>query len=127
MIGPPTQLVTGEPTVLAAQCNLRNSVDATGKPVPAIYNANDIITAEVIPSRSTIPTFAPAAGFFTAQSTQGGYAQGQVQATPTQAQMALLMPGIRYTILWFRQLADQVDPPELIARMPLDIEPLAIN
>lgn len=121
MVGPAIPLVTGQPTVVAAQCFLRG----TGTE-PSVFSASDTLTASVIPSRQTTVVFNPAADWYTRNHTQTGYDQAQVQATMTSAQMALLEPSIKYTIVWWRTTTALPGSPEMIARMPLLIEPIAI-
>ena len=85
MTGPPLYLVTGQPTAVPIQCYLRGSGTT-----PAIYNADDTLTAAVRPSRQTGNVFAPAIAWYTADNTQSGYGQGQVEASFSATQMASL-------------------------------------
>lgn len=115
-------LVTGWPANRPIQCW------AEGGITPAVYNVDDILSAKVIPARSTISIFSPTVAFYTANNTQTGYAQGQVYPMFTGANMSLLMPGIHYTLAIFRVLAANPSmTPDPIARVLITIEPVAIN
>jgi hypothetical protein len=116
----PVPLVTGQPATIALQCRVR------GAGAIAVFNSTDILTSVVIPSRQTVPVFAPTAAWFTDLASQSGWEQGQPQATFSGAQMQLLEPSVRYTLIVWRALASAPSDPELIARMVLSIEPLAI-
>ena len=70
--------------------------------------------------------FVPAISWFTAGNMQTGYGQGQVEASATNTQSALLMPGNSYTLLVWRALAGSTSDPELIARMSLVIETIPV-
>ncbi len=120
MTGPPLVLVTGQPTTRAVQCN----VYGTGT-VPAIYNSTDILTASVIPSRQTSPIFTPSVDWYTAQSTQTGYGEGQVEVSLTAANMALLVPTISYTLSIYRALDSDPSNAEMIAQIPLIVKPVS--
>ncbi len=115
-------LVTGQPTVVVVQCYLRGSGT-----VPSVFNATDTLYASVVPRLSTTPVFTPTPAFYTANNTLTGYDQGRVQATLTTAQMLLLEQSVRYTLIWWRSISGSPSEKEMIARMPLNIEPLAIT
>jgi hypothetical protein len=121
MTVPSIIVVTGQPVSIPIQCNTRGSGD-----VPAVYNASDTLTAEVVQARQTTPLFAPSVAWYTASNTQNGYLQGQVEATWLTANATLLVPTISYTLLVWRTLASYPNDPELIARQPLVVEPLAL-
>jgi hypothetical protein len=113
-------LVTGWPAARPIQCYLVGSGT-----VPAQYNFDDILTAAVFPRRSTIQVFAPSIGWYTAAGTQTGYDQGQVEPTFSAVQVAMLEPSIRYTLAIYRALVNDPVNPEVIARVPITVEPLA--
>jgi len=121
MTVPPIHLVTGQPTAIPLQCYVRGSGT-----VPAIFNASDVLQAEVIQSKQTGALFTPAIAWYTADNTQVGYTQGQVEATLTTDNAVLLIPTISYTLLVWRALSSAPTIFELVARVPLVIEPLAV-
>jgi hypothetical protein len=115
-------LVTGWPANRPIQCW------AFGGVTPAVFNSDDILSANVYPARSTTSMFSPTVHFYTADSTQSGFAQGQVEPEFTGTQMALMMPGIHYTLAIFRVLAANPSmTPDPIARVLINVEPIAIN
>lgn len=116
----PIQLVTGQPALIVAQCWIRGGI------ATSVFNVDDILTSAVVPSRQTLAVFAPTPAWYTDDASQNGYGQGQVQATLSAAQMLLLVPSVRYTLIWWRALASAPNNPEMIARMLLSIEQLAI-
>jgi hypothetical protein len=119
MTGPPIILVAGYPKTRGIQCYVQGGVTA------AIYNSDDILTGALIPPRSTTPIFAPSIVWYTANNTQVGYLQGQIQGIFTAAQMALVQPSITYTLIGLRALSSSPTNPEIICRRPLLIVPLA--
>lgn len=121
MTGPPVTIVIGQPTTIQRQCFLRGSGD-----VSAVFNSSDALAAAVVQSRQTAAVFTPSVEWYTADSTQNGYAQGQVEATFTTVQAAMLVPTVSYTLLIWRALSGSPSVLELIARIPLLIEPLAV-
>lgn len=121
MTAKPITLVAGQPVALPIQCYLRG----TGGTIPAAFGATDILSAAVVQSRQTVPTFVPAVAWYTAGATQTGYGQGQVEPVISPANAALLVPTTAYTLLVWRALASNPGVFELIARKPLVIEPIA--
>jgi hypothetical protein len=117
----PIEVIAGQPTTLAFQCFLRGSGT-----VPAAFNSTDTFTSSIIQNRQTTALFSPTPSVYTAGATQDGYEQGQVQATWTVAQGALLVPTISYTLLIWRVLESDTADPDPIVRVPLVIKPLAI-
>lgn len=92
---------------------------------PAIYNATDVLSGAVIQTRQVSPLFVPSVGWYTADSTQVGYLQGQVEPSFTTAQALLLIPTISYTLEVWRSLVGFPLNLDLIARRRLIIVPLA--
>ena len=121
MSAKPITIVTGQPTALPLQFWLRG----TGGTRAALFNATDALSAAVIQTRQTTPVFTPSVLWYTAASTQSGYGQGQVEVSLSTASMLLLIPSVSYTLDVWRSLAGDPSDLELIARVPLVIEPLA--
>jgi hypothetical protein len=117
----PIEIIAGQPTTLAFQCFLRG----TGT-VPAVFNSTDTLTSSIIQTRQTTALFNPTPSFYTANDTQDGYEQGQVQAMWTVAQGSLLVPSISYTLLIWRVLSSDTQDPDPIVRVPLVIKPTVI-
>ena len=120
MTAPPIILVAGQPTSVPIQCNLRGFGTT-----PAVFNVDDILSCSVIPTGQTFAVCNPTIAWYTANSTQVGYLQGQVEASFSPANMALLTASVRYTLDVWRALSGAPDVLELIARCPLVIEPIA--
>jgi hypothetical protein len=121
MNAPPIELIAGQPFTVAFQCFVRG----TGT-VAAVFNSTDTLTSSVIQSQQTASIFSPTPVFYTANSTQTGYDQGQVQVTGTKAQAAMLVPSTSYTLEVWRTLTSDSSNPDLIVRAPLVIKPLAV-
>lgn len=117
----PVTIATGSHADIPIQCYVRGS-----GVVPAIYGATDILTAAVYQARQSVAIFAPSVAWYTADNSQAGYTQGQVEATFTAANCTLLVPSVSYTLLIWRALSSSPSETELIARVPLVVEPLAI-
>jgi hypothetical protein len=121
MNAPPIELIAGQPFTIAFQCFVRG----TGT-VAAVFNSTDTLTSSVIQSQQTVAIFNPTPVFYTANSTQNGSDQGQVQVTGTKAQAAMLVPSTSYTLEVWRTLVSDPSNPDLIVRAPLVIKPLAV-
>ena len=106
----------GRATDLPIQCYVR----PTGS-VPAVFSADDALTAAVYQSKVSTPVFTPEVGWYTRFGAQTGYDQGQVLVRIPAAQSALLQPTITYTLAVARTLASDPDNPEEIASIPLVI------
>lgn len=78
--------------------NLRIQCWAEGGVTPYVFEADDVLSASVYPARNPASVISPTMSFYTANSTQTGYDQGQVDVAFSVAQFALLQPGIRYQI-----------------------------
>jgi hypothetical protein len=112
-------LVVGDTKDLVLQCK------AQGGGSNAAYSATDTLSATVAPYGSTVVLFEPTPSWFTNQNTQTGYDQGQVTATCTNAQMAMLVPSNVYTLTVSRQLGSAPSRTEKIARARLVIKQVA--
>lgn len=123
MTGPPIIWTVGQPTVEFIQCYKKGINPATGTHDFAVYNATDILTGALIPSGQTTPVFAPAMAFYG----NTGYTVGQTTASPTAANMALVVPGVSYTLDVYRALATAPTNKELIAQRLVIIKPIAIS
>jgi hypothetical protein len=113
------KFVSGQPKAIPIQCKVFGGL-------AAIYNSTDILTGSIRQTRQSADLFSMPMDWYTANSTQNGYGQGQIQATLTIANAVLLVPGISYTLLAWRALAGSPSNPELIARVPLKIEPIPV-
>jgi len=122
MTAVPITLVAGQPTAVPIQCNLRGFGTT-----PAVFNSTDILSCSVIPAGQTFAVCNPGIAWYTANTTQVGYLQGQVEASFSPANMALLTPTVRYTLDVWRAIASAPTVLELIARCPLVIEPIAAS
>ncbi len=112
-------IVVGDAVDVPIQCWTR------GGALSAVYASGDTLTAAVYQSRATSPLFTPAVAWYTAMGTQSGYGQGQVVVSFTNAQSALMVPTLPYTLLVYRTLFADNTRTELIARVKLSIEAVA--
>ena len=64
--------------------------------------ATDIITAKLRPFQSTAVLCQPTMGWYTADNTQNGYQQQQVEAAISLANAALLQDSVRYVLTVYR-------------------------
>jgi hypothetical protein len=115
----PVPIVTGAAVDLGIQTYLRGSGSQ-----PASYASGDTLTAGVYQSRQSSALFTPTVTWYTANSTQTGYTQGQVVVSWTDAQGALLIPTISYTLVVFWAPASSPSKVAPIVRIPLTIEPV---
>jgi hypothetical protein len=65
----------------------------------AFYGAEDTIAAYCYQARTTTPLFQPVVSWYTAGGVQTGYLEGQVSISISDAQSAILVPTIGYTLL----------------------------
>jgi hypothetical protein len=93
----------------------------------AAYQASDILSAAVVPYRSSTPVFIPQVDWYTNQNTQTGYDQGQTLVTYSAAQAASFVPSVTYTILVRRAPAADPTNTELIVRARLPVESQAYS
>jgi hypothetical protein len=94
---------------------------------PAIYAAGDSLVGYVYQTpRSPMPLFTAAVTWYTAPGstgspTQTGYAQGQVLFSITNAQAALLVPSVVYTVVVVWSAAATPSKTETIVRIALPV------
>ena len=112
-------IVVGDAVDVPIQCWTR------GGAVSAVYAPGDTLSSAVYQSRATSPLFLPTAAWYTAMGTQTGYGQGQVVVSFTNAQTALMVPTLSYSLLVYRTLSANNTKTELIARVQLTIEAVA--
>jgi hypothetical protein len=93
---------------------------------PGILNSSDSLTAAVWRSGQTVSVFTLPITWYTANSTQVGYLQGQVEVTLSTANAILLTPGVSYTLLCWRAISGTPTELECISRIPLIIEPIPV-
>jgi len=93
-----------------------------GGNTPSAYGASDPLAAYVYQGRSATALFSPAVAWYTANSTQTGYGQGQVVVSYTGAQSAQLVPTGSYTLVVTRAPAANMSKVEDIVRMRLIVE-----
>jgi hypothetical protein len=117
---PPTVLVQGQPTSVPYQGNLR------GAGTQGIMNETDILSASVITTGVAAPVYTPDVAFYTANSTQTGYGQAQVEVSYETADVGLMVPSVHYTVVVWRALASSPSILEAVVRYPIVVEPLAI-
>jgi hypothetical protein len=96
-----------------------------GGATKAVFGTGDAIVASVLQRNVAAPIFQPSVAWYTANSTQNGYGQGQVMVSGTNAQSALLTPGGAYTLVvdWTPSGGSITEP---IVRNQLIVEPRAI-
>lgn len=86
------------------------------------YQAADVLSAAVYQHNAGSPAFTPAVAWNTKGGTQTGYDQGQVAATFTGAQTAMIQPSLPYHLWVYRQLGADSTKTEPIAHMLIQIE-----
>ncbi len=118
----PITIVAGEPATIPLQCRLRGSGT-----VAAMFNFDDVLTGVVRSSRNIVDASDMTVEFYTAGGNQTGYTQGQIEASMTADQTAALTPTLPYTLIVHRSLSVDLAHPELIVRLPLTVEALAIQ
>lgn len=116
----PISIVTGSAVDIPLQSWNRGSLSTP------VFGANDTLAAAIYQSRISTPIFTPECGWYTAGSSQTGYGQGQTVTSVTDAQAALLVPTIRYSLSVSWTPAADPSKTVVIARVPLVIEPIAI-
>ena len=113
-------VVAGDPIDIAAQCWNRFRSSA------AVFAAGDVPSATLLQGSMT-PIGAPSASWYTAPDpttnapTQTGYEQGQLLASLSASDTALLSPGLA-TLLIHVVPAAAPTQPELVARVRLVVE-----
>jgi hypothetical protein len=87
-----------------------------------VYTSADALTAYCYQGRSLTALFSPAVAWYTANSTQTGYDQGQVLLSITSMQAALLTPGGAYSVVVWWSPASQPAKLAAIVRNQLIVE-----
>jgi len=89
----------------------------------AAYANGDTLTGYCYPAKSTTALFQPAVSWYTANSFQTGYDQGQIVISISGAQSALLVAGNPFTLLVTWSPAGQPAKIAPIARVKLLVLP----
>jgi hypothetical protein len=89
----------------------------SGKP-PRTMTGGDTITLAVAPSRQTAALFAPTFSWYTPGG-QTGYDQGQIVASLSNAQGAMIWPSNCYDLLAWWTPAASPGRTQLVARVPI--------
>lgn len=89
---------------------------AQGGARPAVFNADDVLRADFYPVGSTTSACSPETAFYTARSSQNGYAQGEVSVNLTVANSNALQFGTQYVLEAKRALASSPTVFSLIAK-----------
>ena len=95
------------------QCYLEGGGETGG------FQPTDLLTATMQPVGSTSIVFSPTASWYTADSTQTGYDQQQVETAVTGAQARLLMRSMRYILTVYRAPASDSTNTDIVAKILL--------
>ncbi len=94
---------------------------AQGGLSPAIFNVDDILAADFYPLGFSVSACSPTTVFYTANSTQDGYGQGQVSVRLTVANSLSLQMGTQYILKVRRALASAPTAFTLIVKKLFDV------
>ncbi len=81
------------------------------------FQSDDVITAQMRPSKSPTVVFSPSMGWHTASGTQNGYWQQQVEASITTENAAMLQSSVRYTLTVYRWPAADSSKIDIVAKL----------
>jgi hypothetical protein len=103
------------PISTGGRTDLTVQVEAYGGLQPGAFELTDILTSALYALGNATPVFAPSATWYTAGNTQTGYSQGQITASVTIAQAALLVPSVRYILMISRAPVGNSSDTDIVA------------